>query len=77
MQTAASKRTDSVGGSQSGKNGFRMYMANVNATIACKKKQKQKQKQNKPIEINNEINATVSQKSAKFDHNQLHGSFSQ
>lgn len=37
MQTAASKRTDSVGGSQSGKNGLRMYIANVNATIACKR----------------------------------------
>lgn len=35
MQQTANKRAESAGGVQSGKNGFRTYVLNVSATIAC------------------------------------------
>lgn len=35
MQHTASRRAESSGGEQSGKNGFKTYVLNVSATIAC------------------------------------------
>lgn len=35
MQQTASRRAESSGGAQSGKNGFKTYVLNVSATIAC------------------------------------------
>lgn len=35
MQHTASRRAESSGGEQSGKNGFKTYVLNVRATIAC------------------------------------------
>lgn len=35
MQQTAKSLAESSGGAQSGKNGFKTYVLNVNATIAC------------------------------------------